>query len=94
MFGAFFITGCIADGYTTMPWKHRSAGSNPATQTRLEDRVQSQFHESDAQISNYDRRGQTRTLPISIMVLHLTLTQVNMVRIHDGHLHGVIMLIG
>ena len=29
------ISGCIADGYTTMPWKHRSAGSNPATQTVL-----------------------------------------------------------
>ena len=27
------LTGCIADGYTTVFWRHRSAGSNPATQT-------------------------------------------------------------
>ena len=29
------ISGCNADGYTTVPWTHGSAGSNPATQTVL-----------------------------------------------------------
>lgn len=29
----YFISGYIADGYTTVFWRHRSAGSNPATQT-------------------------------------------------------------
>lgn len=65
----FFISGCSTDGYMGLPWKQVFAGSNPATQTRLGDRVQSQFLERDAQISNYDRRGQTRTLPFGIMAI-------------------------
>lgn len=38
----------------------------------------------DAQISNYDRRGQARTLPLHIKAVYQILNLIVVVRIHEG----------